>query len=241
MLWRVVRIDFTERCACVFGSKTHDITSGKGFVVVDHKGNERFAGPDCVRNPNYVSNPGEKVPDLTKGCLEPGGEVGGDTSKAPPKIATGEVGGTSKKDDHSNQNAIAYLLLRVEKLKNFPKIKYKKLDELYERYQRDSLTEGDFIFLNKLIESKSFPEYSLRNLQAIYACEFWINQFIKVNQDKDLSYVDSLKSYLHAKLALTPSQISGLNKWFDNSSGRKMVKLKPNPFVIDPSEYWKKN
>lgn len=25
MLWRVVRVDFTERCACVFGSKTHYI------------------------------------------------------------------------------------------------------------------------------------------------------------------------------------------------------------------------
>lgn len=36
MLWRVVRIDFTERCACVFGSKAHYITSGKGFVVVDN-------------------------------------------------------------------------------------------------------------------------------------------------------------------------------------------------------------
>ncbi|WP_240346079.1 hypothetical protein [Pectobacterium brasiliense] len=173
--------------------------------------------------------------------MEPGVEDGGDTSKALPKIATGKAGGTSKTDDRSNQNAIAYLLLRVEKLKNFPKIKYKKLDELYERYHRDSLTESDFILLNKLIDSKSFPEYSLKNLQAIYACEFWINQFLKLNQDKDLNYVEGLKNYLHTKLALTSSQISGLNKWFDNSSGRKMVKLKPNPFVIDPSEYWKKD
>lgn len=93
----------------------------------------------------------------------------------------------------------------------------------------------------KLIDSNSFPEYSLKNLQAFYACEFWINQFIQDNQEKDLSYVESLRSYLHAKLALTPSQITGLNKWFDNTNGRKMVRLKPNPFAIDPTVYWKKN
>lgn len=98
-------------------------------------------------------------------------------------------------DDRSYQNAIAYLLLRVEKLKNFSKIKYKKLDALYERYQSDGLTDCDFTFLHRLIDSKLFPEYSLKNLQAIYACEFWINEFLKSNQDKDLSYVESLKNY----------------------------------------------
>lgn len=50
MLWKVVRIDFTERCACIFGSKTHYITSGKGYVVADNEGcNERFSGPLIAR------------------------------------------------------------------------------------------------------------------------------------------------------------------------------------------------
>lgn len=241
MLWRVVRIDFTERCACVFGSKVHYITSGKGYVVVDKEGNERFAGPDCARNPGYVSNPEGKVADLTKGCLEPDVEDRVSTSKTKSKVAIGKVREGSKIDDHSNQNAIAYLLLRVDKLKNFPKIKYKNLDAIYERYQKDALTDSDFILLHKLIDSKSYPEYSLKNLQAIYACEFWINEFLKSNQDKDLSYVESLKNYLHDKLALTSSQINGLNKWFDNTNGRKMIRLKPTSFVINPTVYWNKD
>ncbi len=41
-------------------------------------------------------------------------------------------------------------------------------------------------------------------------------------------------------LALTPAQVIGLNKWFDNTNGRKMVSLKPDAFVIDPTAYWKK-
>ncbi len=33
MLWKVVRIDFTERCACVFGSKNALYShSGKGYM-----------------------------------------------------------------------------------------------------------------------------------------------------------------------------------------------------------------
>ncbi|MCW9696139.1 hypothetical protein [Proteus mirabilis] len=240
MLWKVVRIDFNERCACVFGSKTHYITSGKGYVVVDNEGNERFSGPNCARNPDYVSNPEEKVPDLTKGCLEPDSEDDGAAPSSRLKGNNGKVRVASTIDEHSKQNAIAYLLLRVQKLQSIPKIKYSKLDAIYRRYQLASLTDNDFIFLYKLIDSNSFPEYSLKNLQAFYACEFWINQFIQDNQEKDLSYVESLRSYLHAKLALTPSQITGLNKWFDNTNGRKMVRLKPNPFAIDPTVYWKK-
>lgn len=140
--------------------------------------------------------------------------------------------------DKIKHNAIAYLLLRVEKLKHFKKIKYRKLDVVYERYKNSGLTDSDYAFLNRLVDAKDFPEYSLKNLQAIYACDFWINQFIKNECNRDLTFVDGCRSYLHRKLALTPSQITGLNSWFDNSNGRRMVRLKSNSFVINPGNYW---
>lgn len=237
MQWRVVRIDFTERCACVFGSKTHYITSGKGYVVVDVDGNEKFSGPNCARNPDFVVNPNENVPDLTKGCLEPEGEDSGPKINVPPEGTGRATKAPIVMSDRCKQNAVAYLILRVEKLKHFKKIKYQKLDVLYERYNNSDLTDSDYYFLNRLVDAKDFPEYSLKNLQAIYACDFWINQFIKNERNKDLTYVESCRSYLHRKLALTPSQIIGLNNWFDNSNGRKMVRLKSDFFVINPGVY----
>lgn len=237
MTWTIIRIDFTEKCMCTFGEKKHYITCGKGYVVVNNEGIEAFCGPQCAKNPKYVINPNEKVPDLTKGCLEvdikeqtPSTHITPNNNRLLSQINNQEL---------NHNKAIAYLLLRVEKLSHYHQMKYKKLDDIYSKYLSNKLTNADITFLLKLVDSPDYPEYSYQNLQAIYACDFWINQFLKQNTNKDTSFVKKIKNYLHKKLALTTPQIIGLNSWFDNTEGKKIVNIKLNAFTINPITYWK--
>lgn len=236
MVWTVIRIDFTEKCVCIFGEKKHYITSGKAYVVVNEQGVEAFCGPQCAKNPNYVKNPDEKVPDLTKGCLDI--DIKDQNASTCTNPNNKKPASTNKQELNHNK-AIAYLLLRVQKLSHYPQIRYAKLDDIYNRYISNQIADNDIIFLLKLIESPNYPEYSYKNLQAIYACDFWINQFLRENTDKNTTFIESIKKYLFDKLALTPSQIEGLNSWFDNTNRRKMINIKPNAFVINPTTYWK--
>lgn len=238
MTWTIIRIDFTEKCICIFGNKKHYITCGKGYVVVNNEGNEAFCGPQCAKNPKYVVNPNERVPDLTKGCLEI--DVKEQTTSKHITTSNNQLPSQINNQELDREKAIAYLLLRVEKLNHYPKIKYNKLNDIYRRYLSNTLTSTDIRFLSKLVISSDYPEYSYQNLQAIYACDFWINQFLNQNINKDLLFMKNIKNYLRKKLALTTEQIKGLNSWFDNTKGNKIVNIKLNAFAIDPKTYWLK-
>ncbi len=237
MAWTLIRIDFTETCECIFGEKKHYITCGKGYVVVNNEGIEAFCGPQCAKNSKYVTNPNEKVPDFTKGCLVIDVKEQTQSTFNPHSDDKSPSQINNQKSDYIK--AISYLLLRVEKLKHYPQMRYKKLSDIYGKYLSGQLDNIDINFLLMLGESSIYPEFSYQNLQAIYACDFWINQFLKQNANKDTSFVKEIKSYLVANLALTPSQIKGLNRWFDNTEGKKIVNIKPNAFAIDPTTYWK--
>lgn len=238
MTWTIIRIDFTEKCMCVFGEKKHYITCGKGYVVVNSEGNEAFCGPQCAKNPKYLINPNEIVPVLTKGCLEI--NVKEQNSSTHITINNNQLPSQINNLELHREKAIAYLLLRVEKLNHYPKIKYNKLDDIYNRYLSNKLTHSDICFLSKLVICADYPEYSYQNLQAIYACDFWIDQFLKQNTNKNLSFMKDIKKHLHKKLALSTKQIKGLNSWFDNTKGNKIVNIKLNAFAINPKTHWLK-
>lgn len=224
MIYSVIRIDFTERCQCVFCSRK--ITSGKGYVVVNEKGEEAFCGPVCAKDKNNVINPGARIPDLTKGAID------AEERENSRKGRNMGIGDRPKLDEEiEKQNAIAYLLLRMEKLKDFPGVHYKKLDPIFMKYKANNLLEEDYNFLKILMKGEKRPEFSYKNLQAIYACNFWIDKFIKNNSNTDISFVKSLRKYLHEHLRLTEKQIEGLNKWFDRADGGGMVRIKKDVFT----------
>ncbi|MGY2169795.1 hypothetical protein [Pseudomonas gingeri] len=229
MAYTLVRIDFYSGEKC--GVCPRPLTSGKARVLVDELGNEVFVGPVCaVRE---AANGKEKVPDLTMAALDP--EAEGGAGGAPRVGAPGAGGNTSSQDtsERDRVRAESYLLLRTEKLATYPGMSYGKLKELQTRYRGAELTEDDIRYLINLMAKvqRERPEYSYRNLQAIYACDFWIERFL-INDKSD--FISDLKSYLNSKLALTTRQIEGLNKWFKHREG--MISIKPDAFAFDPSK-----
>ena len=129
--------------------------------------------------------------------------------------------------------AECYLLLRVEKLGDFRGMKLDTLVKLAEKLRMAGLADDDYSYLKNLMAKVKTvrPEFSIKNLQAIYACNYWINYFL-AKESSD--FISDLKRSLNRDLALTPSQVEGLNKWFNNRPG--MLSIKSDAFAFDPVE-----
>lgn len=233
-MWKKIRIDFTDTVKCQFCSRL--ITSGKAIVVQDESGNISFSGPSCAQNKNgrNVVNPTEKIIDITKGCLlhEP---TKNDKTDKQTEIEQDNF--TSIHDDevhnYLDSNAVnAYLILRFGKLSHLTSIiKSQKLNNIYHNYKlTGQISPKDENYIRMIMYGDAYPLYTYKNLQAVYAAEFWLQSFIQHNPKSDLNFIQDTLSQLRRKLTLTEKQIIGINNWFKNSDG-KMVKLKANAFV----------
>ncbi|MFS2160660.1 hypothetical protein ACCD10_25430 [Pseudomonas sp. Pseusp122] len=227
MQYTLVRIDFFSGEKC--GVCPKPLTSGKARVLVDEAGNEVFVGPVCAQN--KAVNGKAKVPDLTAAAWDPDAVLSGGGAKT--TAGSSSAVGASQPDNSDRVRAESYLLLRTEKLPSYEGMSYGKLADLHRQYLSEGLTDNDVKYLLNLMAKvqTARPEYSYRNLQAIYACDFWIKRFLA--QDAS-DFIASLQTYLKTHLALTPGQIGGLNKWFNNQPG--MISIKPEAFAFDPSK-----
>ncbi|MUK76561.1 hypothetical protein GNP84_06530 [Aliivibrio fischeri] len=225
MSWTVIRYDFTDKVECRLGTKKHYVTSGKGFVIRNENGEEAFCGPVCASNPLFVTNPNDKVPDITMGCgvftesgraIEQGTDRGSTNQKADKKI------------DEKNA-AIAYLTLRCNKLAHIRGVKYNALNAIYDEYLKENdLSESDVDFISYVMGNDDFQKYTYKNLLGVYACDYWINYFIENNDN--IKYVEKVRAVLHKDLFLEKTQIVKLNNWFRYSDGKKIMKIKENLF-----------
>lgn len=237
MMWKKIRIDFTETVKCEFCNRK--ITSGKGVLIENEKGKISFSGPSCAQNKNgyNVNNPNERIIDITKGC-----ELKDDTTiqYAEYKVASrnrDEENFTQQDDSETHnyldENAVkAYLTLRFEKLSHISAIiKSERLTQIYQQYITSGrLLDEDENYIRTIMYGSRFSFLTYKNLQAVYAAEYWLTSFIEHNTDKNLDFIHSTLAQLRNKLYLTHNQIIGINKWFSHSS-RKQIKLKNNAFV----------
>lgn len=237
MVWTKIRIDFTETVQCEFCSRK--ITSGKGIVIKNENGDISFSGPNCAQNRNgkNVSNPNEKIVDITKGCiLQELMPIRSDRGMATVNIRIDEDNFTQLNDidvhNYHDINAVkAYFTLRFEKLGHINAIpKAKKLVEIYNTYiSEGKILNKDESYIKMIMYGDKYPRYSYKNLQSVYAADYWLVLFIENNNGKDLTFIESTLHHLRTKLFLTKKQIIGINNWFSHSEGRK-VKLKENAF-----------
>lgn len=237
MAYSRLRVDFSTNDECHFCH--NKLRSGKVHILGSDDESEVQAGPVCAKN-NSI-NPKEKIPDLTAAAFEgdePELGLDGLPEKEAVKNANSRVRvGAVNKKDAQHRVAECYLLLRVEKLEGFRGMKYDPLVKLRDKLRGAGLADNDYDHLDNLIAkvNVTYPEFSIKNLYAIYACNYWINYFLaKENSD----FISDLQRSLHRDLALTPAQVEGLNKWFKNRSG--MLSIKPDAFAFDPSERRKK-
>jgi hypothetical protein len=155
------------------------VVCGKGCVVVDETGNEKFCGPVCASKPKNVLNPKEKVPDLTRGATDVHSAEDGDTK---PRATTRRPAG-SRAAYGEKEKAREYLLLRGKKLASIRSIRWPKLQPILDRYEQDGeISEPHYQYLQFLMSHPDHPELSLKNLEAVYSCNFWIEKFIRKNK-----------------------------------------------------------
>lgn len=231
MTFSIARIDFSDDKKCNFC--TQPLTSGKVRILRDEHGREVQAGPVCAKK--HATPPTGPIPDLTTAALEPDSEVELGTGATGTRTATKTTGSAGMDADLKKQRiAVGYLLLRAEKLKHFRGMSIERITKLHEQFQTVGLTEDCYKYLSNLMAKvqKDHPAYSLRNLQAIYACSFWIDRLLQ--RENKAEYITSLKQYLEKRLALTPGQIEGLNKFLSREPG--MLTIKPDAFAFDPSK-----
>ncbi len=110
-------------------------------------------------------------PELTRG------EQSGQTTAA--SGSSRAHGGIINKEETQRRLAECYLLLRVEKLGDFRGMKLDTLVKLAEKLRMAGLADDDYSYLKNLMAKVKTvrPEFSIKNLQAIYACNYWINYF----------------------------------------------------------------
>lgn len=228
-----LRVDFSTNDECHFCDNR--LRSGKVCVLVDDDGREVQAGPVCAKK--HSVNPKEKIPDLTAAAFE------GDEPELNQRGAGGQAtvasggggtrGNTTNKEEMQRRLAECYLLLRVEKLGDFRGMRHEPLMRLVEKLRGSGLEVGDYRYLNNLMAKvqTARPEFSIKNLHAIYACNYWINYFLA---QESSDFISNLKRSLHRNLALTSGQVEAINKWFKNRPG--MLSIKPDAFAFDPTE-----
>lgn len=222
--YRLLRIDFTDDQACAFCPNR--LTTGIGRVLLDDAGNEVFAGPVCAKK--HARNAGEKVPDLTLASVEPDSGKRAASPGAKRKVSAEPRVSRVSDEQAQRQRAIGYLLLRAEKLAAYKGMCFGRLQEVYERYRARGLSANDEAYLLNLMAKveRERPEYGYANLQALYACHFWIERFLG---EEDSDFIRGLRHYLRTHLYLKPTQIAGLNKWFERREG--MISIRPDAFA----------
>ena len=230
MSWKKIRIDFASNVKCQFCPR--HITSGKAVIVQHNSGRLSYAGPSCAKDPNKVSNPKEKIIDVTKGCIEEHTSNKKHTKTEQNTLRDEELPTSLDFDDYFDEKAAkAYLVLRFEKLSHIPKIsemKSEKLNRIYEKYiNEDQISPEDEKYLNVVMYGKKQPKFTYKFLQSLYAIDFWLNVFLR--EKPDHKFITSLLEQLHNRLSLSPNQINKINECFSEINGIK-VKLKANSF-----------
>ncbi|MCG6459663.1 hypothetical protein K6U44_04210 [Vibrio parahaemolyticus] len=240
MGWKVIRVDFTGKpsvdCAFSQGQGHKKLTNGIAYVVVDALGNERFAGPTCVKK---VDNPEDirLVPDYTKGCFLQGEPRG--SSKHVRTQQTGSQNSTSKSptDESDLERAVKYLTLRCELLAGYKKATWPQMSKALEKYrQTNELTQAD-IRKALVAANGSHPDYahlSMARLLPFYTVYRLLQSLDNAKIEKvasDKNKRDALFVELYKDTFLSKDSLDTLNQLLD-TYGFKKLRVRRNLFRL---------
>lgn len=228
MGWKKIRIDFAPEVKCQLCHRY--IYSGKAIIIMNDNGEYAYSGPHCAKDPIKVDNPTDKLIDITKGCIEEHSNnhnnSGSQRAKKQNDLEDAPI--SLDFDDYLDTNAAkAYLILRFEKLTHIPtitKLNSEKLASIYQRYKSTGvILSNEENYLKTVMYGTKYPKFSYKNLQSVYATDFWLHIFMTKNSDH--KFATSLQSYLHSYLTLSDKQMDKLNECFSEQKNMK-VKLK---------------
>lgn len=210
----VIKKDFVNEDTESYCSNHKKLSSGKAYFLLDGQGNIHFAGKQCAEK--YSKTDLSTIPDLTKSLV---------SNHENPHVTGGNLSGGNNKNDLTKAKAIAYMLLREERLRDFTynkkSLSYEPLRKYNEQYQKTYDLPENAINHILAIEKKSVENFSsklsLKNLSTCYAYHFILNRTLTYLEKKEktggIHYISGILNDLKVKCILSANQIQGLANW----------------------------
>lgn len=210
----IIKKDFVNENTISCCGKGKKLSSGTAYYMKSTDGMIHYGGKKCAES--LASNNINSVPDLTKSLISM-------TTSSKP-VSSGGSG--ERQEENRRAIAIAYLLLREELLKDFKckerSLSHETLSSYYDDYKRGELGDDavdHIISIENYVSTKIEYKLSLRNLSTCHAYNFILNRVLAhltlKSNEKGISYVSSLKTYLETNCTLTDSQVEGLKRWVE--------------------------
>lgn len=214
---RAIKIDFVNEDTRSYCGNGVRLSSGKAYFLKDGAGTIHYGGKHCAEQ--LASNDLSQIPDLTKSLIA---RRDGQNSGA------GKGSSSSAQSNPDKANAIAYVLLRQEKLVEYTCKGIPVPYETLESYRQEYLNTGDLsdtsvrhiLNVEKYSSGKICKRLSLKNLSTCYAYQYILERTLhrlEINQNKNgVNFVNDLLnggSGIRKFCGLTQGQIDGLAQW----------------------------
>ncbi len=202
-MFKKVLIDFMTDENCAFCESGRTLKEGVRLINLVTRSMVVCSKHCLDKESLQIINASETIPDVTRGIIQQ--NLNG---KAYPS-------GNSNKEKES---ALEYLILRQDKLSEIEGIPYNGINDIYQEFEEDhSLSLSALNRLNKFIQTTTirFPEYSLRNLQKLYASVFWL-QYARDKADnlKTKEFLESVLKHYKRKKFISIKQDTAIKKTF---------------------------
>lgn len=230
MGWHYARVDHLGAGAsCIFCGRL--LKSQKGIVISDGS-MEAYAGPNCAKK--HLGPPDERLLDVARLALLVVSDADPDDLSAiatpEPRSDSTPKSGFEPNPAHSDLSSsrpplppldavIQYLRLRYEAMSGFRYQRSELLTEAYKEFQAngdldDVLRKRVAGSIRSAAQQKSV--FSERNIKHCIGLNYWLSEALHHIAEDRRDFLESMISKLHARWALTPTQIEGINKWFAN-------------------------
>jgi hypothetical protein len=208
-MFRIDRVDYiADGLRCEFCKR--ELNSRIAYILRDQSGKEHISGPTCLSTRAKIDRNKAVFPDFTKTAIE-----------SPDDSAKGGAAPAKARTKKEGLEELEYLVLRYRKLTEFPAMRLKSLDAVWDRYVKGQFSDDDRKHLAALIRKvrAERPEYSPENLTACYAYSLWIKEALKqLNPDKH-QFLQKMLMQIFRKMYLSPAQANAVNKWLSRIPG----------------------
>lgn len=228
-----IKIDFCTDQVCAICESHRELK--EAVFLKDENDQTVTISKHCYDKLNElkVANYNAIVPDLTKGANNfKGSLVGKKKVKDRQNIVENDL--------NKKNRLLEYLILRQEKLVDFGTA-YSKLDELYRCFTQDgSLKDDQYVYLDNLIKytQNNKLEYSLSNLQKLYASSFWLKYAIERTENLERKkFLSSILNYYYKNRFITFKQNVHVIETFERiNQNIKSNKIPRVEFILKTGE-----
>lgn len=208
MKYKALQRDLTESTEkCYFcGRPLRSLTA---YILKEtNSDNMVYSGRKCaadnIDDPSSLSD----IPDFTRYTKV--------TSQSDGSGGSGGTGGANVVN--TKRNAMEYLILREDKLREIPNCSYHVLKKYYEKSRKQELSEDELEHINN-IEAKAPGRIRRQTLHKIYNYLFWIDVAIEKLSPKERQFLEGIRAYIIEKSRITKAQKVGVNNWLKNIDG----------------------